>query len=98
MSINPVKYNTANGTAKVMQANDAIPSCSSSSSSSKEQVYISQISRLSYTDGDVSSGSTAGSFTVANLTRTLDINFDNVNYTVKTGLLKRGNKEFIIML
>lgn len=90
MSVSPVKYNIANGSAQVMQANDAIPSCSSSSSSSKEQVYLNQISRHSYTDGEVSSGSTAGSFTVTNLTRTLDIKFERINYTVKTGLFKKG--------
>ncbi|XP_063709394.1 ABC transporter G family member 2-like [Culicoides brevitarsis] len=80
-----VKYTSAsNGTAEV------IPSCSTSSSS-KEQVYAS---RHSY-DGEVSSGSTAGSFTVTNLTRTLDIKFDDINYTVKTGILKKEQKTIL---
>lgn len=89
MSVNPVRYDVVNESAHVsMNKDQPIPSCSSSSSS-KEHVYLTQMSRHSY-DGEASSGSTAGSFTVTNLTRTLDIQFEKINYTVKTGLLKKG--------
>lgn len=91
MSVGLVKYDIANGSARVAITDNETPSCSSSSSS-KEQVYMSQLSRQSY-DGEVSSGSTAGSFTVTNLTRTLDIKFESVNYTVTRGILRRGNDQ-----
>lgn len=44
------------------------------------------------------STSTTNSFTISTITRTLDIKFEDLSYSVKTGLLRRGKSQNILII